>query len=97
MFLVFDKAQIATYHHIDCFPVLSDTYLTRSILHPAYRSFTEWNMFHEIILSGTGLYRDIINCTLKSSGAKHRGAIYRSKIYADTGDFLDVASLGSYI
>jgi hypothetical protein len=97
MFLVFDEAQIATYHHIDCFPAFSDTYSTQSVLHSAYRSFTEWNMFHGIILSGTGLSRDIINCTLKSFGAKHRGAIYRSKIYADTGDFLDAASQGSYI
>jgi hypothetical protein len=97
MFLVFDEAQVATktYHHH--FPSDMEGGKTRSLLYSAYRCFTQWNIFDGIIVSGTGLSKDIIDASFGSSAAKRAGQIYQTEIYADTGDFLDAVSQEDYI
>jgi hypothetical protein len=97
MFLVFDEAQIAANSYLDCFPSISEPGDTRSLLHAAYRCFTGWNVFEGIIVSGTGLSRDIIQATFKSFSLKRLGKIYRNMVYFNTGNFLDKVSQENYI
>jgi hypothetical protein len=97
IFLVLDEAQRAATRLTDCFPSVSDTHKTRSVLYAAYRCLTDWNIPDGIIVSGTGLSLDILHDTSKSFAAKLTKAIYAGSVYADTGDFQDAASHESYI
>jgi hypothetical protein len=97
-FIVLDEAQDAAKRHVDCFPSVSRPgSVTGSALHEKYRFLTGLGIFSGIIVSGTGLSKEIVQSSFSSISAKEQKPIYVSKIVTDTGDFLDGTSQESYI
>jgi hypothetical protein len=95
LFSVLDEAQDASRALNGRFPSSSES--KHSILHEIYKHLTNVGIFNGIILSGTGLSREVVEEETGSMGAKRMNPIYVTRVFTDTGDFRDAGRQEAYV
>lgn len=98
LWAVLDEAQAASTMHQGIFPSTSDpSTLKHSFLHEAHLYLMNSDLFSGIVLSGTGLSVEAVNEAIRSSYAKEMPSIGLSKVFTDTGSFMDADIHKKYI
>ena len=95
---VLDEAQAASTMHQGIFPSITDpSTLKHSFLHEAHSYLMNSDLFQGIILAGTGLSVGTVDEAIRSAYAKDLPGIAVSKVFTDTGSFMDAEIHKKYI